>query len=141
MNINYQTATKKDLFTLKLKGGIIDLGLVDMDDYHDLFTFCIEMDLLTYMAQRNYRGDVAIFKVLSGFVFGIMSPLGTHRANKRTHVIPVDTGDYIRLSELTDLNIYQKETHVTQGNCQHILWYDVPSETRDKEYKKWNFDV
>ena len=103
MNINYKTSTDKDIFVLRLNGELPIFDKIGDVDFVEFFKFCIDHKLLEFMVQREWRGSLAIFRVLNPFSFRIEKFLD----NMTRATVVCEKGDSIELSELLDTTDYK----------------------------------
>jgi len=140
VNIDFTTATKKDLFKASLEGAELDFGACAQDDYPTLLSKLIEFDLVTYLGQRKHRGDVALFKIEKDFTFKMMETDSKQLAFRaRTLNLKID--ELLRFTEMIEAQDYNVDMNQMLQRV-HSLWVDIPHrpEKRTQMYRKYDFE-
>ena len=136
--LNHTTATAKDIFLAKLEGLGLFFGLIDYLDYPDFIRFAIDHNLLEFYTQKEYRGNLGMFKAKDNFDFAI-TDAGT-QFSYRARPVKVKKNDFIEFTEHMSSNDYRCERlNVKTDQQKHILYVDY--DDRNKTYKAYNFDA
>lgn len=136
--LNHKTVTNKDIFLLKLQGEDIEFDFVNNGDLPVFFWICQNLNLLTFMCQKEYMGNLARFKILRPFGFNMNLENAVHR---RRSTISVYTNDILDITEILMAHDYYRESDSEYNRSIHTLHFDFPSERRNKVYKNFNYDL
>jgi len=136
VNIAFNIAIPKDVFMLKLAGEGLDFGLLSEDDYVAFMRKCIELNLVEFYGQKDYRGMLAQFRATDNFKFS-MTDTGL---GYRSRVVAVSKNDYIQFTEQMSANDYERDV-LPMNIGVHKIFVDFDSELRVKMYRKYNLDA
>ena len=141
VNVDFNTTTKKDLFKANLNGDTLDFGICAQDDYPTLLTKLIEFDLVTYLGQREHRGDIALFKIEKDFTFKMMETNSKQFAF-RARTLDLIIDELLRFTEMIEAQDYNIDINQIFQRI-HSLWVDIPHrpEKRTQAYRKYDFGI
>lgn len=140
MNIDFTTATKKDLFKANLNGDALDFGICAQEDYPMLLTKLTKFGLVAYCGQREHRGILASFRVEKDFKFKMMETHSKDFAYK-ARLVNLTSGEYLHFTEMIEAQDYNVGPNAMFQRI-HTLWVDIPHdrEKRAKAYRKYDFE-
>lgn len=138
--LDYNTVTVKDIFLLNLHGEDIGFSEVPNNDMPKFFHMCMQLNLLKFMRQKEYRGTLAMFKIIKPFRFYMYLDRAYGLGQRRTKV-KLLSGDTLNITEILMAHDYYREPVEDNKNYSHELFFDFPSEHRKKSYENFNYEM
>lgn len=138
--LDYNTVTVKDIFLLNLYGEDIGFSEVPNDDMPIFFHMCMQLNLLKFIHQKEYRGTLATFKIIKPFRFYLYLER-THGLGHGRTKVKLLSRDIIKVTEILMAHDYYREPVGDNKSYSHVLFFDFPRELRKKSYENFNYEM
>jgi hypothetical protein len=138
--LDYHTVTDKDIFLLNLHGEDVTFDEVANDSMTLFFQICMQLNLLKFMRQREYRGTLATFKVMKSFNFHMKLDRAHSLGYGRTK-IKLLTNDTLNITEILMAHDYYREPDTDNKCYLHELFFDFATGHREAAYAIFNYEV
>lgn len=138
--LDYHTVTNKDIFLRNLRGDDVVFDDVNNDSMPLFFKICMQLNLLKFMRQREYRGTLAAFKIIRPFNFYMICSRAHGLGHGRTE-IRLLTNDVLNITEILMAHDYYKEPVEGNKYYSHELFFDFASEYREASYAVFNYEM